>query len=209
MDRICPKCGITSSKRGFVGDFCVDCYASRIELDVPRGIVVQRCHSCGRVRTKEWVWENEKNVQELVLSRCRGKYASARVRLEPEPHITFIVNASGSFVEIVRNFELKFENVTCPECSRKTSGYYEAIVQIRGDPEKIEKLGGRIARKLEKATSISKVEELKEGTDFYVVSKKAAAETLSELGFRFTTSNKLFGVKDGQRVYRTTFCVRV
>ncbi len=210
MDKVCPACGAKSSEKKFVGDFCTQCYSSRIPLEVPRVISVLQCTACGKIKDgKEWVHGNERNIEKQVLSKVRGKVSNARVELEPVPRIVFLVDVGDSFLEVVRKFELRREGSVCTNCSRKTSGYFEAIVQLRGDFDTIGKTLGKLERKLEKSTTISRLEELREGVDLYVVSKKATGEALSELGLHFTTSNKLFGVRDGQRIYRTTFCVRV
>ena len=210
MDKVCPCCGIGSSKKKFAGEFCIDCYSSRIKLDVPRVAAITQCRSCGRIKEgNAWVAGNERNIERLVLSKVKGKFSNARVELEPSPKIMFLVGVGDSFVEIARNFELKRDGGTCTECGRKAGGYFEAIIQLRGDFEKIARVQGKLERKLSGAASITRVEELREGVDLYAGSKKAAGLALSELGFHFTTSNKLFGVRDGQRIYRTTFCVRV
>jgi nonsense-mediated mRNA decay protein 3 len=209
MDKLCPRCGSLSSQKKFVGDFCLDCFSSRIKLECPRKIAVPLCASCGKMRAKDWVEMSERSLEEFVLSKCKGGYTNARLSLEPTQQVIFTFEGGDSSIELTRDVELEFQKTNCRICSRKTSGYFEAIVQIRGEKEKMEKLAERISRKLEKSTTISKTEELKEGIDYYVVSKKATGEVLSSLGLSFTTSNKLFGVKDGQRIYRTTFCVRV
>ena len=56
---------------------------------------------------------------------------------------------------------------------------------------------------------MSKYKELDEGIDIYVGSKKEASAALSILKRRPTISDTLYGVKDGRRVYRRTYCVRV
>lgn len=206
MDTICPKCGINSSKRKFIGNFCADCYSSMVKLDVPREISIPRCRMCGKIRTREWVRESGKAISDFILSKVKGGYSGARAETETNPpRITFVVEKDGSFIELQRAFSLEFPGAMCQDCSRKTGGYFEATIQLRGEPGKVE----RALRRLEKKLDFSKVEELKEGIDLYSISKKKTAEALSELKFPFTTSNKLFGLKEGQRVYRTTFCVRL
>ena len=208
MDKLCPRCGSLSSQKKFVGDFFLDCFSSRIKLECPRKITVPLCASCGKIRAKDWVEMSERNLEEFILSKCKGDYANARFSLEPTSKIIFTFEGGGSSIELARDVELEFQKTNCQACSRRSSGYFEAIVQVRGEKEKIEKLAQRIAIKLEKSTTISKTEEKKEGIDYYVVSKKTAGAVLSSLRLTFTVSNKLFGVKDGQRIYRTTFCVR-
>ncbi len=206
MDNICPRCGAQSSKRRFVGNFCAECYSERIKLEVPLAISIPKCRLCERVRLKEWILSGEKGIGDFVLSKVKGKYSSAKVDFGAEnSSITFLVNEGGSSIELRRDFSLEFTGATCPDCSRKTGGYYEAIIQLRGKPEKIEKTVIKLGKRLD----ISKTEELKEGLDLYAISKEKTHIALSALRLSFTTSNKLFGLKEGQRIYRTTFCVRL
>ena len=206
MDNICPRCGAPSSKRKFVGSFCAECYSERIRLEAPSALSIPKCKLCKRVKLKGWTEPGEKNIGDFVLSKVRGKYSSAKVDFGTEsPGITFLVNENGSFIELHRGFSLEFTGATCPDCSRKTGGYYEAIIQLRGEPKRIEK----IAQKLEKRLDFSKTEELKEGLDLYAISKEKTHIALSALRLPFTTSNKLFGLREGKRIYRTTFCVRL
>ncbi len=210
MDKVCPGCGVESSKKKFAGEFCIDCFSARVKLEVPRVATITQCRSCGRIKEgNAWVAGNERNIEKFVLAKVKGKFSNARVELEPAPKIIFLVDIGDSFVEIARNFELRRDGGTCTDCGRKAGGYFEAIIQLRGDFEKIARAQGKLERKLGGGAAITRVEELREGVDLYVSSKKATGLALSELGLGFTTSNKLFGVRDGQRIYRTTFCVRV
>ena len=209
MDKICPRCGTTSSQRKFAGTFCVDCYSSRVKLEIPKKITLKQCRTCAKVWARRWIRPEDSAIAAFIISKCKGPFSNARVILGERPRLTFIVEVQGSFIELNREFELAFESVQCPVCSRLTGGYYEAIVQLRGEAERMPRIRKRLERKLGKKTAVSKVEELREGVDLYMVSKKETAEALSELGLTFTISNKLFGVRDGQRVYRTTFCVRL
>lgn len=95
----------------------------------------------------------------------------------------------------------------CEDCSRETSGYYEAIVQIRGS--RARKFSEKILKELKRKTFVSKYIEAREGIDMHVGSKKAVAEVMGELNLKPKISDKLYGVKDGRRVYRRTYCMRV
>ncbi len=113
---------------------------------------------------------------------------------------------------------------TCDVCSLKSAGYYEAIVQVRGE-EKIpaEKLT-EIKRLLEdcvaevhgrdRAAFIAKVDEKPEGPDFYVNPASLArhmGELLkSKFGAKLTETSKLIGVNQtGRRKFRITVLVRL
>ncbi|MFH1447715.1 MAG: NMD3-related protein [Candidatus Micrarchaeota archaeon] len=209
MDKLCPKCGSLSSQKKFIGVFCVDCHPSRLNLKYPQISDIPLCKSCGRVKARGWTEKNMKNIESFILSKCKGKFSEVRLLLEPKPQIVFVIEVDNSSIRISKDIEIRYRECLCPECTRTVSGYYEAIIQLRGDRGTIEKFQNRLLKKLERKTSVPKIEEPKEGIDIYVVSKEKTLEVLSDFGKKFKTSNKLFGVKDGQRVYRTTFCVRL
>lgn len=108
----------------------------------------------------------------------------------------------------VLTVRLKRKESLCDACSQKFSGYYEGIIQVRGryarDPQFVDLL----LKKLEKATFVQKVVELKEGIDIYYGDRAITRSILSAMKLKPKVSNKLYGVKDGQRVYRTTFLIR-
>ncbi len=209
MDQVCPKCGARSSKKKFIKGFCIDCYSSKIDVFAPERLDISVCRSCDKIKTRGWISKNKKNLEALIISKCRGRYSKAYVSLEGTPSVTFVIETDNSFIKIKKELSIEFKGELCTECSRVSSGYYEAIIQLRGKKEMVERKRKKVITDLERKTSIAKIEELKEGPDIYVVSKEKALEVLSSFGKKFTTSNKLFGVKDGQRVYRTTFCVRL
>jgi NMD protein affecting ribosome stability and mRNA decay len=105
---------------------------------------------------------------------------------------------------------------TCKICSLKRGGYYEAVIQIRGD------VGGRELPKLRKALEslanreakefVAEVRLVKGGMDVYVSSltlgRKMAA-FLKKSGAHISESSKLVGQsRNGRRKYRVTILAR-
>jgi NMD protein affecting ribosome stability and mRNA decay len=105
--------------------------------------------------------------------------------------------------------QITFVPQLCTDCSRRSGGYFEAIIQLRGSAEKTAKARDALVARIEERSFVSKVEQLREGVDVYAGSRKAALEALREMRLKHGTSAKLFGVKDGRRVYRFTYCVRL
>jgi NMD protein affecting ribosome stability and mRNA decay len=88
-------------------------------------------------------------------------------------------------------------------------GYYEAIIQLRGRPERVRRWRKELTEELLKYTFISGIEDLKEGVDIKVGSSRQALSLIKDLGFRdYLITKKLWGLKEGKRVYRTTFALR-
>jgi nonsense-mediated mRNA decay protein 3 len=209
MERVCPRCGALSGTKKFFGDFCEDCYLDTINLKFPARIEIQVCKICGKARLSKWGELNKTNLESIVKKNVEGNYDSFHVShlAGDQYEVTFLVSRGSNYFEVKRRFLLKRNKSICEDCSRATSGYYEAIIQVRG--RNAQRWAGKIMRELRGRTFVSKYLELNEGIDIYVGSKKEAAKALSALERKPTTSDKLYGVKDGRRVYRRTYCVRV
>ncbi len=114
---------------------------------------------------------------------------------------------------------------TCPECSRRSGKYYTAVLQLRGGgddrTEKAralrERLDGVWAALLGEARrdaqdAFSWREELPEGWDCYFTDTLAARSVArlarQRFGATIRESATLAGRKEGQDLYRVTFCLR-
>lgn len=114
---------------------------------------------------------------------------------------------------------------TCTDCGRRSGRYYTARLQLRGPEgsrtrrprelkaqlvERWEGLLGELRADVRRA--ISWTEELPEGWDVYLTDTLAARAIARLARQRFGAgvqeSASLFGRKQGQDVYRVTFCVR-
>lgn len=203
---ICPKCGKTSGQIQFIGPFCVNCSPVRIEC--PREFSIEVCSKCGKMRlARDWVPINENLLNKLFARKCRGDFF--KVDFDPSGTATFFIEKEGNIFQVKKHFRFIQNKAICPECSKKSSGYFEAIIQLRGRPERIAKYEKLLKSGLSKTTFISKTEDLKEGKDLYVGSTKAALSLFHELGLRTLITRKLSGQKQGKRLYRTTFLLRL
>ena len=107
-------------------------------------------------------------------------------------------------------YKIEIEKTVCPSCSRLSGNYYEAILQLRGDPYKVLLLKESVEKALaRKGVGITKAVKLKEGIDLYITSSKALLELVRERGYKVKLSRKLHGLKEGKRVYRLTIALRV
>jgi NMD protein affecting ribosome stability and mRNA decay len=214
MAKVCPRCGAREGDKRFVGFFCEDCYGERLNVEVESPVAIEQCKACGRIRQgRDWVRPSKAVIEGRMRRAVKGRADNVRFvypeSLEGECQAVIIVSAGEGFVECVKPFSLARRVALCTDCSRATSGYFEAIVQVRaGTPEKSRRLADRIARELCKKTFIAKEEEVHNGLDIYAGSNKAVMETLERMKLHAEKTAKLHGLKDGQRVYRTTYCVR-
>lgn len=114
---------------------------------------------------------------------------------------------------------------TCTECGRRSGHYFTAVLQLRGEGgpriKRAKELKDRLADRWEAILresrpdwrrAVSWIEELPEGWDVFFADT-LAARAVSRLakqrfGVKIQESATLFGRKNGQDVYRVTFCLR-
>lgn len=201
---ICPKCGKKSEDIEFIEAFCVECYPVNIKL--PTKIELEQCKRCEKLKISgEWVPYSRKGLSEYVIGKCRGNFDEGEY-LHEEGKISFTIAGKKN---IKRKIIVEINPTICPYCSRISGGYFQGIIQLRGNKRKMEKYANLIVEKLEKKTFITKTEDMHEGVDIYVGSSKAIVELLSELKMKSLMTRKLVGVQHGKRVYRTTFLIRL
>ena len=114
---------------------------------------------------------------------------------------------------------------TCPECSRKSGRYYTATLQLRGaldgPSEKAIPLRARLDAEWTRLVremrpdwrrAVSWREELPEGWDCFFTDTLAARAVAKlakqKFGASIKESSSLVGRKNGQDLYRVTFCLR-
>jgi len=202
---ICPKCGRSSDKVRFVEAFCAECYP--VKLKCPPKMEVEECTRCGKLRIRgEWVEPNKRALSDYIVSKCRGGFEKGSYDFD-EQTVTFVMDKTG--IEVERSIALDIKKTICGYCSRISGGYFEAIIQLRGDPLKVKGHALMFVKKLSKRTFIAKEEEKEGGLDIYVGNSKAVVELMSALGIRTLITKKLVGASEGKRIYRTTFLVRL
>ena len=114
---------------------------------------------------------------------------------------------------------------TCTDCGRRAGKYYTAVLQLRGEASPRTRRPKELRRRLEGVweelwresrsdwrNAVAWHEELREGWDVYF-SDTLAARSVARLakqrfGVAIVESASLYGRKDGQDVYRVTFCLR-
>ncbi|MHB8351247.1 MAG: NMD3-related protein [Thermoplasmata archaeon] len=136
------------------------------------------------------------------------------------------VGVRGIERTVAPEFQVLIEHRSCPECSRRAGHYFTARIQLRG-PEgrsavpwreeraRLHAVWDRLVResRADWRRSMSWEEELPEGYDFFfidTVHARAMARWLKRrLDATLTESPTLYGRKDGQDIYRVTYCLRV
>lgn len=191
LEKICPSCGRSGVE--FIGSFCKDCYLNKNKLiEVPRVVEVVQCRQCGKIIGG--------SVEDIVKSKVKTKF-DGKIKFD-DGKIKFETEIQG--VKINQEFpvEVRIKSRLCEECGRIKSGYYEGIIQVRNDK------GEEIIKKIQENTFISKIEEQKNGIDIYTGSAKETRKTLKRMGLKASESKKLYGMRRGRNLYRTSFLVR-
>ncbi len=201
VEKLCPKCGRSDKEVKFEGNFCIDCYIEMNKPQLPSKITIYICRECGASRVRSWEdLDIEESAAQLLKDKKLGKPT---------------VNRMGDYFyikypKIDHEFKVRIREKSslCDQCAKRAAGYYEAIIQLRDSYAKREKFIDKLIRMLEKATFITKIVEDKKGLDIYVGDKTITRSILSALKLKPKVTHTLYGVKDGRRVYRTTFLIR-
>ncbi|HOI39346.1 MAG TPA: NMD3-related protein [Methanobacterium sp.] len=201
----CIECGKENVK--LYQGRCSSCFASGNKLiTIPPDITVEFCAHCSSIHVGDkWV-ENKQPEEEIIAEKIVQESVpdenAKNVVLEIEPInqkgsiLEMLVKASGTVLEvpIKKEFTLnvKLNRNVCPECSKHASGYYEAVLQLRGDkrpldPDEIMRADEIIKKLLEKLFPKNRMAyltqriEIKEGIDYYFGSYKAARKVSNAL----------------------------
>ncbi|VVB60490.1 NMD3 family protein [uncultured archaeon] len=228
LTRFCPSCG-TETDELFEG-LCRKCFLSNVELlQAAKRVQFGLCYDCGRIRfNKFWQSYDSKNalVRDVVLRHARPlrgaklsiNYSDFTIKGKTEVpvEVTATIESNSRTLSKSKDMLLVITPEICPDCSRLRGGYYEAIIQLRGEGQ--ERLQAAVENEMKKYTKIepnafiSKVERLKEGVDIYVGSRTAAIKISSELrklyNVECTITHKIHGMRQGKEVRRTTVLLR-
>jgi nonsense-mediated mRNA decay protein 3 len=204
---ICPKCGRSEDQVKFIESFCVDDYP--LNITVPQKEEFERCKRCGRMLFRgEWMAYDEKKLEKHILGKCKGEFSSASYDFGQQK-VRFTIERGGKTLKVDKLVPLLVRINMCRQCSQISGGYYQGIVQLRGDHARVQKYAKLLVEILEKVTFISKNEEKDGGIDLYVGSSKAVLAAVTRLGERVRITKKLIGREEGKTLYRTTFAIRL
>jgi nonsense-mediated mRNA decay protein 3 len=241
-EKICPVCGRSSNEVEFIDKFCKDCFVKHRGLaTIPDKIEFTFCNICGSYKYLGQ-WTSGLDTLEETLDSYLKIYITEKLKpIEPikdvyvkkiefieknQSHIKAKIILEASYKNLNLSEEklvdIKLNNTICPTCSSiKTSRGYNAIIQIRGYPNKIsESLYSEIKKQINKIVTLSrgeiiKVEEIKkDGFDLYIKDNKYAKALATKFKEEYIGKTietyKLIGVnKDGSRKSRMYISVRL
>lgn len=204
---LCPRCGITNDKKKFIESFCIDCYP--VKINCPSKLSIEKCSRCEKIKISgEWTSYSKKEISDFVIKKCKGEFNSGEFDIETGMAV-FSIEKENAKVELVKPIILEIQQTLCLRCVRMSGGYFQGIIQLRGNLKKVDKWAEMFYSKLKKRTFIAKEEEKHGGLDIYVGDSKAVVALLADIGIKATITTKLAGVEEGKRYYRTTFLIRL
>lgn len=222
-EKFCPKCGKETEE--LVEGLCSDCFREENEMEIPGKLEIDICKYCGRIKTGgSWrecsveeaveeelkkVMNPEEGVSEIEVSREGGEDNEFKVSVKSQK--SGVELGSEGFIEV------EPDKGVCETCSGKISGYYEAVLQIRGETGKVRKALNIAAKAMEESRNdsafVSDVEEVKNGVNLFVGSQSAAKQISRRLSSAFKVERKssktLCGQEEGQKKYRSTYLIRI
>ncbi len=218
---VCPLCRGKSE----VGVFCANCYLKKnLQVDVPSVIEITRCSKCDAYLVSgKWV---SGLAEEDVLKRAaEGAIKTNMKKLEKagilkfdivprqsEFDLTVVITLGDS--EVTKRAIMRIKKVACQDCSRIAGGYYEAVLQLRGNVSQrdVDEIVKKIESHKDRFAFINKIMRMHGGFDIYVGSKKSAEKIVKEYRGKVETnkSSKLVGMdaRKGKQKFRFNYLLR-
>ncbi|MBD3261462.1 MAG: hypothetical protein GF334_07240 [Candidatus Altiarchaeales archaeon] len=202
MSLICPGCGKPGK------GVCTRCYLQRNPLTLkPFTHVFCDCGRC--LYQGQWIDNNAKCVFMQIKNNIQTPLDVRINHLKVEEEVDkgtlkLRVQVKGLYRgEKFREtyvWQVPAEKKSCKICSRKSQGYYEAVLQVREDviPQISE-------------TQLTKTMKVRGGLDYYLASKDYAFEVARQLrkrGYNIIHTTKQAGVKEGKKIFRHYFSVK-
>ncbi len=232
---LCVDCG--KEKEIFRDGSCLECYLKNHRFTYgPSVIDIPLCVHCGALKYKS-TWTND-DLETIVKRWIKHLYIinrelrDVRIEVECNPReedvacrVSIIGFIEDVEVEEKHSIIVRLKNNVCNICSRKFGGYHEAILQLRASQRKlsederrelrsfIEQMVTSIQEKGNRALFITDIGEEHGGLDFYLSDRQAAhtiiKKTQEHFGGELKISSKTIGVKDGRKLYRMTYLLRL
>jgi NMD protein affecting ribosome stability and mRNA decay len=117
--------------------------------------------------------------------------------------------------EIARTAIVRLKNISCPECSRRAGGYFEAVLQLRGGfgKKNLESIVDDVEKHKDKFSFVSEIRKVPGGYDIYLGSKSSAEKIVKQYRDKaeIKRSNQLVGLdkQSGKKKYRFFYLIRL
>jgi nonsense-mediated mRNA decay protein 3 len=217
--KYCPICNKSSEQVQFLGELCEECVTKKLmeQLALPDVVKIRLCRICGKLVMNskgESEGLNRGSLGRYMHVEYRDKLKNYKLRVmrlgDETAHLELVGEYDGYPVRIEKDVELKVSEPMCRHCSLKSGGYYEAVIQLRGERERVGRMADRITLYAEKYGGfVSKREEKDFGCDLYVSNKEIANSYFSTRKLKPTRSYTLYGMRGGKKLYRNIYALRI
>ena len=211
MKQICVKCGMEAK----IVNLCNDCFLSSRQLFSIENFEINVCRDCGFC--KDGCIEKgkeEEGLKKIIRERIKTSNSIQKTKIilkhfgnKCSAVITCYgyINPCKQIKKETREATIKITARKCDTCSKLSGGYYEAVVQVRGDDKE------EILKKIKTFVSkdkpvITSIEKTKYGYDLKFIRKSAAARVAKQFGVA-KKSYKFVATKKGKKIYRNYYLV--
>ncbi|MCL4404458.1 MAG: 60S ribosomal export protein NMD3 [Candidatus Marsarchaeota archaeon] len=216
MIKYCPTCNRSSEEARFIGEFCEFCVADKIKATLPKVIKLRRCRVCGAIRDSDGFTDysieamTDAVSHELHIPNCKIRIKELDLQMR-KAVLRMVCELNDGTVGFDYEIGLRFTKEMCPSCYRKSAGYYEAILQLRGSEKNVAKFLDSFNLFLVKGNAfVSKTEEMGKGIDMYISDKKlVSGYFMLHKSLKPKVSYKLYGLKKGKKLYRHIYSLTV
>ncbi|MBI2971222.1 MAG: hypothetical protein HYY37_02260 [Candidatus Aenigmarchaeota archaeon] len=205
----CIVCGRTATK----GTFCDACFLKHHPLFSLEDFIIYACGDCGAYH--EGAAAKRTDIDDVLRTAIEkhlkeGNNVAIRFSITKRQGTTLFVTVTGTgFLSGLRKTEthaikVRLKKRTCERCIRIAGGYYEAVIQLRGnEPEKmLHKLEGSLPKG-------ARIERIQGGYNVKFVAKNEAERAIKGLKqYTIKRSFKLVGEKKGKSLIRNFYSVR-
>ncbi|MEM3227953.1 MAG: NMD3-related protein [Candidatus Micrarchaeaceae archaeon] len=213
--KYCPICNASNEELAFVGELCINCF-KKLELKkLPEAMKITICKRCGRIKTPQgWKRQNKGAFGDVAAKELKNRNVVAKLKSidldAGKAEVEFIVEAENEKVGIEKEVGVELLRTVCDICYKKSAGYYEAIVQLRGGEDSVRKMEEHIGRFLENGDAfIAKREAHGYGVDLYISDRKAIELFMNRNRLHPKRSYTLYGTKNGRKLYRHSYSVQL
>lgn len=216
----CPKCGKKGKGIG-KKNLCEECWKEENEVaEIPEKIEIDVCPQCGFIKiNNQWKeFESEKEIVIKALNKYIGD-CEAEAEIESTERgmdVSLICKKEFKGEKITQKFEteIKKNKKSCPECSKRFSGFFKYVIQLRGNKveEMLSKIENRSNELQDRKNYVSKIEKEKDGYNIYLSSRKITENILKVLKNNYSLETKrsreLIGEEEGEKIYRSFVSVK-
>jgi nonsense-mediated mRNA decay protein 3 len=210
--KFCFVCG--KKTENLIEGYCEDCYKKEFKLlEVPKEFSFTICPRCNFIKHRnDW---QDIEIEELIKQEIKplGDIVEMKIEKNDKIHISVkgFLKGSKKLKKEVHTIPLKLNKVLCPICIKRSTGYHEAILQLRGNIT--DDIIDFIDTQAINQNEFYRLEKVRNGFDLFIINK-SFANKLAELTKRRFKANikKSFKVvtrKEGKNIYRNIILVSI